>query len=261
MAREIIDTTTDHGTYKGDPAKVAFEKANENFEELYDGSATHISGLQMTYVAPGSLRLSSGRAFVPGPGTIVGLAAAVTKSGLTLAPNSWNHVYIFLSGGAGDFEVVPAAPDAPYMGVARSKAGDTSRRYVGSVRTDSAGGIKPFTHCVESGEILYSNNIDFIVSNGLASVSTVVDCSTNVPMTSTAAKCLMGNGNPTVNCFYGAVNAGPITSSSYIGPIPPNNNISPDVPLSSAQQFLYKYETTASGTGLFVRIFGYKFER
>lgn len=39
MARQIIDTTTDHGTYKGDPAKVAFEKANANDAELYDATA------------------------------------------------------------------------------------------------------------------------------------------------------------------------------------------------------------------------------
>lgn len=35
MAREIIDTTTDHGSYKGDPAKVAFGKTNSNFEQLF----------------------------------------------------------------------------------------------------------------------------------------------------------------------------------------------------------------------------------
>ncbi|MCF3524540.1 hypothetical protein [Stenotrophomonas maltophilia] len=36
MARQIIDTETDHGTYKGDPAKDAFNKANDNFQELYE---------------------------------------------------------------------------------------------------------------------------------------------------------------------------------------------------------------------------------
>ncbi|HFF6228236.1 TPA: hypothetical protein ACOEC1_000170 [Stenotrophomonas maltophilia] len=36
MAQQIIDTTTDHGTYKGDPAKVAFEKVNANDTELYE---------------------------------------------------------------------------------------------------------------------------------------------------------------------------------------------------------------------------------
>lgn len=35
MSRQVIDTTTDHGSYKGDAAKVAFDKANANFAELY----------------------------------------------------------------------------------------------------------------------------------------------------------------------------------------------------------------------------------
>lgn len=35
MVQQIIDTTTDHGTYKGDPGKTAFEKTKANFAELY----------------------------------------------------------------------------------------------------------------------------------------------------------------------------------------------------------------------------------
>ena len=39
MARQVIDTTTNNGTYIGDPAKTAFEKANSNFSELYTNVA------------------------------------------------------------------------------------------------------------------------------------------------------------------------------------------------------------------------------
>lgn len=35
MARQVIDTTTNNGTYIGDPAKTAFEKTNSNFGEIY----------------------------------------------------------------------------------------------------------------------------------------------------------------------------------------------------------------------------------
>ena len=41
MARQIIDTTTNNGTYIGDPAKTAFEKTNANFLELYNFSTTY----------------------------------------------------------------------------------------------------------------------------------------------------------------------------------------------------------------------------
>lgn len=34
MTIQKIDTTTDHGSYRGDPGKVAWDKANENFAEL-----------------------------------------------------------------------------------------------------------------------------------------------------------------------------------------------------------------------------------
>jgi len=34
MAQQFIDTDTDHGSYKGDPAKVAFLKINDNFSQL-----------------------------------------------------------------------------------------------------------------------------------------------------------------------------------------------------------------------------------
>ncbi|OBU55127.1 hypothetical protein [Stenotrophomonas maltophilia] len=38
MEFQEIDIVTDHGSYKGDPAKIAFGKANDNFRELF-GSA------------------------------------------------------------------------------------------------------------------------------------------------------------------------------------------------------------------------------
>lgn len=39
MAITPVDTNTDHGTYKGDPAKAAFEKLNDN-DAYLDGRAT-----------------------------------------------------------------------------------------------------------------------------------------------------------------------------------------------------------------------------
>lgn len=40
MARQVIDTTTNNGTYIGDPAKTAFEKTNANFVEIYGWAGT-----------------------------------------------------------------------------------------------------------------------------------------------------------------------------------------------------------------------------
>lgn len=219
-----------------------------------------IDGLKMEWVSPSQIRVTSGSAYVPGAERIAELATAVTLTP-SIGANAWGHVYLLVSGTTTGVEAVTTAPAAAYSGTARAKTGDTSRRYIGSFRTDAAGSIRPFVQCGGSGEILFGGFTDFIVSNGLASTSTAVDCSSLVPVTGVSAKCLMGNGNATVNVFYGTPVAGAVTNSNYIGPIPPNNNLSPDIPLSTSQQFLYKYENTATGTGLFVRIVGYKFER
>lgn len=42
MARQIIDTTTNNGTYIGDPAKTAFDKVNSNFAEVYSDTVASI---------------------------------------------------------------------------------------------------------------------------------------------------------------------------------------------------------------------------
>lgn len=43
MAQQIIDTDTDHGTYKGDPAKTAFSKTNDNFTQLFGPDSPSLS--------------------------------------------------------------------------------------------------------------------------------------------------------------------------------------------------------------------------
>lgn len=220
----------------------------------------YIDGLKMVWVSGTQVQVTPGAAYVPGSKRIAELASAVTLTP-SLAANTWYHLYLTASGSTVGVEAITTAPAAPYSGTARTKTGDTSRRYIGSFRTDAAGAIRPFVRSGGSGEILFGGYTNFVVSNGLASTSAAVDCSTLVPVTRVSAKCLMGNGNATVNLFYGTPVAGAVTNSNYIGPIPPNNNLSPDIPLSTSQQFLYKYENTATGTCLFVRIVGYKFER
>lgn len=222
--------------------------------------AAYIDGLKMEYVAAGQMRFTSGSAYIPSLGRALPLPSALTKT-LTLAASTWYHAYLYSNAGTADVEAVTTVPDTPYSGTARAKTGDTSRRYIGSFRTDSSSAIKAFTHMQGSGEVLYSNNTDFVVANGVAGVSTDVDCSAVIPVTGTAAKCLMGNANTTMNVFYGTANAGPVTTTSFAGVIPPNNNLSPDIPLSSSQRFTYRLDTTGGANGLYARVYGYKFER
>lgn len=69
MARQIIDTTTNNGSYIGDPAKTAFEKTNANFAEVYGwagtGSLAKLVGGN-SFTGDQSFNQGSTR-FIPGP--------------------------------------------------------------------------------------------------------------------------------------------------------------------------------------------------
>lgn len=222
--------------------------------------AGYIDGLKMEWVSATQMRFTSGSAYILSLGRVLALPSALTKT-LTLSPNTWYHNFLYSNAGTSDVETVTTLPDTPYSGTARTKTGDTSRRYIGSFRTDASAAIKGFTQSGGSGEILYSNNTDFVVANGVASVSTDVDCSAAIPVTAIAAKCLMGNNNTTMNVYYGALNVGPVTTVVFSGVIPPLQNLSPDIPVNGSQRFAYRLESSGASNGLYTRVYGYKFER
>lgn len=150
----------------------------------------YIDGLSMEWVSGTSLRVTSGAAFIPGRGSALELPSAVTKSGLSLAANTWYHVYLFDNAGNADVEVVTTAPAAPYIGTARAKTGDTSRRYVGSVRTGASNQILRFTHDSSSQSINYVVDLNtpplLLVSNGTTAnggTGVAVSCASAVPVT------------------------------------------------------------------------------
>ncbi|WP_414609303.1 hypothetical protein, partial [Stenotrophomonas pavanii] len=91
--------------------------------------AGYIDGLKMEWVSGTQIRFTSGSAYIPSLGRALALAAAVTKTP-TLAASTWYHAYLYSNAGTPDVEVTTTAPDTPYSGTARTKAGDTSRRYI-----------------------------------------------------------------------------------------------------------------------------------
>lgn len=103
----------------------------------------YIAGLGLTWGAADSLTIGSGTCWIPGISAAL-YTAGLVKSGLVLAASTWHHLYLFQNGGAADVEVSTVAPGAPYLGSARTKTGDTSRRYLGSVLTDASGGLHTF---------------------------------------------------------------------------------------------------------------------
>ncbi|HFT6961498.1 TPA: hypothetical protein ACOECM_001476 [Stenotrophomonas maltophilia] len=228
--------------------------------------AGHILGLRMEYVGPASIRVSSGSAWVPSLQRAIEVPTALTLNGLTLAANTWYHLYLYPGEAAPAIEAVSIVPAAPYSGTARAKTGDTSRRYIGSFRTLASGAIAKFTHDLAASAITYLEDLNAapfaVVAGGTATTATTVSCAAIVPITSKRAK-LLANNNATGQIIFmsnsEAVNA--LSTSNWLVLILQLGSFYTEVPLDSSQAFNYLYSAAPSGGQAFIRAVGYAYER
>ncbi|WP_372362913.1 hypothetical protein ACCQ10_09460 [Xanthomonas sp. NCPPB 1325] len=187
----------------------------------------YIDGLNLEWVSASSIRVTAGVCNVPGVATLT-LAASITKTGLALGNSAWGHVYAYLNGGSPDVEVVSAAPAAPYSGRARTKSGDATRRYLGSVRTNSSGAIYRFD--ARNGQVLYMEEVVRPLSGGTNASATTVSLAALLPPTSFVAIASMNNtGTAAVRyrptgAGWSATNTGRmyglLAGTTVVGPLP-----------------------------------------
>lgn len=104
----------------------------------------YIDGLQMIWNGVNSVSFTSGTAAIPSLEALLQFPSTITKSGLSLAASTFYHAYGFSNSGTPDVEITTTAPSSPYLGAARTKTGDTSRRYLGTFLTDTSGFIHQF---------------------------------------------------------------------------------------------------------------------
>jgi hypothetical protein len=215
-----------------------------------------IVGLRFSWNSASSVTCSTGAAEIQSTGAVLEVATAITKSGLSLSANTWYHCYLYNNGGTADVEISSTAPAAPYAGTARSKTGDTSRRYLFSIRNGAAGGnVKNFLHNTASGFVATLETIADILTDGRATVYTDVDMSAQVPVTSQlimlnsintdgAQYCTLKNSLTSVDIFtyYAGVRLGVM------------------FPCDASQKFQYKY-AVAPTSGFYANSTGYFFER
>ena len=105
---------------------------------------TAIDGLKLTWNSATSIGIGVGACYAEN-GDWIDVTAAITKASLSLSVATWYHIYVYLSAGVASAEVVTTAPVA-WKGSAYSKTGDTSRRYVGSIKSDGSGNVYNFSH-------------------------------------------------------------------------------------------------------------------
>jgi hypothetical protein len=238
----------------------------EEIGELFGYS--YIEGLQLEWVSASSIRVKMGACdFVDGSRRLR-VPSDITVSGLSLSASSWYYAYLYNDGGSPALEVVTAAP-LLYFATAYYKTGDTSRRYLGSVRTDGSGNIYQFYHDARRGQMRYLTNVissPFRCANAVtATLQTVVDCLAVIPVTSrTGLLQFQNSATNTYVCLGAGTGAGDDSVApplSALGIVLQGVGFASDMPLNASRQFSYAYASAPTGGGFYADVLGYYFDR
>lgn len=228
----------------------------------------YIDGLKMVWNSATSISVTSGAAFIPSLSKCLPSTTMLTLSGLALAASTWYHLYLYLNAGTPDIEIVTTAPAAPYNGTARAKTGDTSRRYIGSVLTDSSGNLWYFNHAgnkVAWGWGGAGGAPQRPLSGGAATVATTVALGIGIPVTATHATLRISNFDPSVgsriaNSLIPGAAGSSGAGTNFLYAIAASSNAVVDCPVDGSQSVLY-WLTSAPTVSLAMDIFGYLYER
>lgn len=235
-------------------------------QSVKDGTALwssqgYIDGLQLVWGSATSLSVASGRAYIPSLGRTLELPATYTLSGLALTASTWYHAYLYLDGATPKFELVTTAPSAVYYGTARTKTGDTSRRYIGSVLTDSGGSIWPFI--ISNGLVMYQGYINqnpfTALIAGTATSETTVSLVGALP--SVARIAFLRHTNSATTGINTRMNNGTAVYPEYALNFASGADAFINFPVKSDQSVTYWYNTTPSSGGCSIQVLGYFQER
>lgn len=224
--------------------------------------AGYITGLTLEYMSPTSIRVTTGAAYIPAAGTVVSVASAITKTGLSTAATTWYHVYLFLSSGTPDIEIVTTAP-SNYSGTASTKSGDTSRRYLGSIRAQTSNAIVPFYQVYTRvyWREAQGGTYNRVLSNGTATAYTTVSASAAAPITARDLG-IFAQNNAGGNQFIRFKGVSDSLVNFYLPPKTAGVNQSfIEIPVNASQQFQYSYDAAPVTDGAYIDVIHYTFER
>lgn len=238
---------------------------------VYGSIPTAMEGLEITWSHTSGTSVGQGHCWAQN-GNEINVTSALTTVHTGLSASTWYHGYVYLSGGAPAVEWVTTAPVA-WRGTAYSKTGDTSRRYIGSIKTNGSGGIYNFLHNAPTGKIQWREQCDsspfraVIVTVAWPTTETAGDLSGVCPVTSRIAQVRLINTTDQ-NMFFGtsddsasgppsggiaAINstaAGGTTSQGFV-----------DFPMNSSQAITYWWGVGPGGGSGIVDVYGYYFKR
>lgn len=221
----------------------------------------YISGINMQWNSGTSVTFSTGAAWIQGLGQIVRINSDITLTSISLTVSTMYHAYLYSNAGVASIELSATPPASPYCGMARSKTGDSARRYVGSLLSDTAGNVTNFLHTgnLISYRVAVSGSPMRVLSAGTATTETSVSMSAPVPVTSRIANVRIVNTTPDVAVFGTSDDSISLSTGVFLLRVPIGEAY-PYIALNSSQAFTYLVASAASG-GLFVDTRGYFFER
>lgn len=264
----INPVTSDLSRTASGVAAGTYTQPNVTFNSLGDATGAASSGTNMAFIeglevvwnSTTSITIKAGAAYVEGLGRTLELSADLTKSGLSLAADTWYYPYLFENAGTADVELVTTGPTTPYRGEARSKSGDASRRFIRSVRTGATGAIHRFEWSGDVVRYLLDQTVApfRVLSDGRqgSTYSADVSCAAVVPPTTTrgllALECRGGNYLYVTNSEAGTT---AVLSKARVGA-----GHAELFPLSASRAFQYKHTggSPAAGNGADVDVLGYE---
>jgi len=222
-----------------------------------------ITGLAMEWVSTSSVRVTTGAAHIESTGRVLAATSAITKSSLSLSNSTNYHLYLYSSSGTPDIEVSTTAPATPYAGSARSKTGNTARRYIGSIRSNASGQVVRFHHNPSNGHITYLADINgsglYVLNTGVAATSTNVTPAVAPPTARTMIAFMENTSNELV--FISTPDLGAASGFNILQFLRPSGVVFGPMALSAAQQFNYVLSGVPASGSFNVWCCGYTFER
>lgn len=223
----------------------------------------YISGLKMAWVSGTQVTVGTGAAYIQSAGSILQVPTAITVTCSGLTASTFYHLYLWNNAGTPSIEYSTTAPASPYFGTASSKTGDTSRRYVGSVLTDSGSNVYGFAHA--GNDVFYEAPIagsPFAVAISTFPSATTISCSGIVPVSGRSIFLNVINNDTTHTVVLGNSTIALSTSVYFelVGSGAGGTTVATHIPLDAAQSFT-ALQTSGASSPVALRVKGYTYER
>jgi hypothetical protein len=227
-----------------------------------------MSGLRLVWNSATSISVQPGSAYIPGAGKLITVTSDLTLSSIATTSGTWYHVYLFDNAGTAAIEVSATAPAAFYASLARTKTGNTTRRWLGAVYASGTNSIRGFNHDVETGFFMYGGPNAFpprtLTMYQAAADSTFSNAAGMPPQSFMGFFRLSSNVTAPSNSYVGFAKGGTTdayTNSTVILGL--GINYYGPCPVNASQELTVKFVSGAAATagGAYCDVYGYYISR